>query len=364
MVRAVAGLARYFCQPVDAYRAGPDDSRRLNELHGALLRGDILCKLSDAARRGGVAWCRRADDGERGGGGSRGDRAAFWRDCWSAQDGMRSRFAPGGRSRFSRWIRRMVPSSCRRETSRIQHRRRGWTGVLVATKTYDAEGAKLWLKGLCGPQTKIAIVQNGVEHREHFPSWTVLPVVIDVPAERVAEGRVLQRSGAIMRVEAGQAGSAFADLFAGSGAEVDVTPDFLSAAWRKLCINAAGAVSALTMQPAGVLREEEMGRIALDLVSECVAVGRVVGAKLEDGIPERVLAGARAGSPDAINSLLADRKAGRQTEVEARNGVIVRLGELYQIPTPANLLSDCTAQSESLLIPFSLKQARAYGSHV
>ena len=211
--------------------------------------------------------------------------------------------------------------------------------AIVATKTYDAEGAKLWLEQLCDAATQIAIVQNGVEHREHFAGWTVLPVVIDVPAERIAEDRVLQRSGAVLRVEAGEAGSAFAELFAGSGAEVEGTPDFLTAAWRKLCVNAAGAVSALTMQPAGVLRDEEMGRVALDLVAECVAVGRAVGAKLEDGIPERVLAGARAGSPDAVNSLLADRMAGRKTEADARNGVIVRLGEIYKIPTPANRIS-------------------------
>ena len=227
-------------------------------------------------------------------------------------------------------------------------RARNWTDpaqaspvewVLVATKTYDAEGAKLWLKRLCEARTNVAIVQNGVEHRVHFAGWTVLPVVIDVPAERLAEGKVLQRSGAVMRVEASQMGSEYAELFRGSGAEVDVTPDFLTAAWRKLCMNAAGAVSALTLQPAGVLRDEALGRVALDLVAECVAVGQAEGAKLEENLPEQVLTGARAGSPDSVNSLLADRRAGRQTEVDARNGVIVRLGELHQIPTPANRMA-------------------------
>ncbi len=211
--------------------------------------------------------------------------------------------------------------------------------VLIATKTYDAKGAKLWLERLCGAETRIAVVQNGVEHRERFASWTVLPVMIDVPAERVDEGRVLQRARAMIRVEAGARGAAFVECFAGSGADVEVTPDFLTAAWRKLCLNAAGAVSALTMQPAGILRDPEMGQVALDLVAECVAVGRAAGAQLEDGLPDRVLAGARAGSPDSINSMLADRIAGRQTEVEARNGVIVRLGDLYQIATPANRMA-------------------------
>ena len=87
-----------------------------------------------------------------------------------------------------------------------------------------------------------------------------------------------------------------------------------------------------------------MGRVALDLVAECVAVGRAVGAKLEDGIPEQMLAGARAGSPDSINSLCADRMAGRKTEADTRNGVIVRLGELHQIPTPANRIATALLQ--------------------
>ena len=63
------------------------------------------------------------------------------------------------------------------------------------------------------------------------------------------------------------------------------------------------------------------------------------GARLEDSIGEKVLAGYRAGPQDSVNSLLADRLAGRQTEIEARNGVIVRLGELHEIPTPANRMA-------------------------
>jgi 2-dehydropantoate 2-reductase len=120
---------------------------------------------------------------------------------------------------------------------------------------------------------------------------------------------------------------------------VELTDDFLSAAWRKLCLNAAGVLSALTLKPAGVLQDEALGLVALEIVAECVAVGRAAGAKLEDGIGERVLAGYRAGAQDSINSLLADRIAGRQTEIDARNGVIVRLGEKYGIATPANRIA-------------------------
>jgi 2-dehydropantoate 2-reductase len=212
--------------------------------------------------------------------------------------------------------------------------------VFVSTKTYDAPGAKLWLERLCGPRTGVAVFQNGIEHRENFaPEYAVLPVVIDTPAERRADGTVLQRAPAQIKVENSPDGRGFKELFEGTSAEVELTDDFLSAAWRKLCLNAAGVLSALTLKPAGVLQDEALGLVALEIVAECVAVGRAAGAKLEDGIGERVLAGYRAGAQDSINSLLADRIAGRQTEIDARNGVIVRLGEKYGIATPANRIA-------------------------
>jgi len=212
--------------------------------------------------------------------------------------------------------------------------------VIVATKTYDCAGAKLWLQKLCDAKTRIAVVQNGVEHREQFePDWEVLPVVIDVPTERRPDGSVLQRSKAVMRVEDSDLGLAFAGLFAGTSADVEPVDDFVSAAWRKLCINAAGAISALTLKPAGILRDTLWGQVALDMIDECVAVGRAEGAMLDDATGERILAGYRAASPDSINSLLADRLAGRPMEIDARNGVIVRRGQKHGIATPLNRMA-------------------------
>ena len=42
--------------------------------------------------------------------------------------------------------------------------------------------------------------------------------------------------------------------------------------------------------------------------------------------------------PDAENSMVADRRAGRPMEVDARNGVIVRLGQKHGVPAPVNAL--------------------------
>jgi 2-dehydropantoate 2-reductase len=215
--------------------------------------------------------------------------------------------------------------------------------IFVATKTYDAAASALWFPALTGPETRLAVIQNGVEHRENlaglFPEERILPVVIDVPAERRPDCSVLQRSTASIRIENTPLGESFGQLFANTKARVELADDFLTAAWQKLCINSAGVISALTLKPAGILRDEALGQVALGIIAECVAVGLAEGAALDVATGDRILANYRAGSPDSVNSLLADRIAGRPMEIDARNGVIVRRGERHGIATPLNRMA-------------------------
>jgi 2-dehydropantoate 2-reductase len=215
--------------------------------------------------------------------------------------------------------------------------------VMIATKAYDAEGAATWIPGLCADGAPVAILQNGVEHRERFAPYLeqsrLLPVVIDCPAERRHDGMVRVRGAARTYVERTTLGNEFSALFAKSTLDVDLVDDFITAAWRKLCLNSVGALNALTLKPAGLLRDEGLGTLAKDMVKECIAVGCAEGAKLADSLGEEILAHYRGQPPDAVNSLLADRLAGRRMETDARNGAIVRKGERHNIPTPLNRMA-------------------------
>jgi 2-dehydropantoate 2-reductase len=142
-----------------------------------------------------------------------------------------------------------------------------------------------------------------------------------------------------MTVPDGDAGRAFVALFADTGLAVATTDDFTTAIWRKLCLNAAGALSALLLKPAGVLRDDDVAEVARDLVRECVAVARAEGALLDDATVEETIAACRRAAPDSVNSLHADRAAGRTMEVDARNGAIVRIGRRHGIPTPCNRMA-------------------------
>ena len=215
--------------------------------------------------------------------------------------------------------------------------------VLVATKAYDSAGAAVWLKGLAAKGAPVAILQNGVEHRERFtpylPASQLVPVMVDCPAERVTPTHIRQRGIAKMIVQDDVQGREFQALFAGTPVDLSLTADLKSAVWRKLCVNAAGVISGLVLQPAGVMRDEQIGELSRQLVRECVAVGRAEGAVIDDSHVETVLQGYRNAPPDSVNSLHADRQAGRVTEIDARNGVIVRLGKKHGIATPCNQMA-------------------------
>lgn len=214
--------------------------------------------------------------------------------------------------------------------------------VLVATKTYDAAGAARWFPALCERGAPVAIVQNGVEHRERFAAYLnadkLLPVVIDCPVERAGD-TVLVRGAALMKVEDTALGRSFAALFDGSGARMELVDDFVSAMWWKLCVNSVGALNALTLKPSGVLRGESMHRLALAIVAECAAVARAEGARLDEAIGEEVMALYAKHPVDSVNSLLADRLAGRRMEWDARSGAIVRKGAQHGIETPLNRMA-------------------------
>ncbi|MES1262835.1 MAG: 2-dehydropantoate 2-reductase N-terminal domain-containing protein, partial [Peristeroidobacter soli] len=137
--------------------------------------------------------------------------------------------------------------------------------VLVATKAYDSAAAARWFDKSLGAQTRLAVIQNGVEHVERFSPYLepgrIVPVMIDCPATRHAPGRVTQGGPIHMAVPEGTNGAAFVGLFAGLGLDVRETPDFVTAVWKKLCLNSAGAVSAALLAPAGIAHHAGVAEI-------------------------------------------------------------------------------------------------------
>ncbi len=213
--------------------------------------------------------------------------------------------------------------------------------VLIATKTYDADATKPWLEHLLANHTRVAIIQNGVEHQRLFvhlvPAVRIVPVIINLPAARSAPGRIGQHRHGIISGPARPDGEDFAALFATTEIEAAAHADFISQAWLKLTGNAAAIVPSLTLRATGPVWSADLEAIVRGVVEECAAVGRAEGAVIPQSFVENTVESSRTMPEGASGgSLHADRLAGHPMEVDARNGVIVRLGRKHGIPTPMN----------------------------
>ena len=207
--------------------------------------------------------------------------------------------------------------------------------VLLAVKAHQTPGAEPWLRALCGPATTVVVLQNGVEHRALVEPLageaTVLPTVVWTPAAAVGDHRVRLQGEVRLVVPDEPAGHALVALLDGSGAAIEPATDFVTEAWRKLIVNAVGALQALSGRTAEVFHVDGVGELAHRLAAECAAVARAEGARLPDDTADAVLVRLQNHPPSRSNSILADRLAGRALEWDARNGVIRRLGARHGI---------------------------------
>jgi 2-dehydropantoate 2-reductase len=214
--------------------------------------------------------------------------------------------------------------------------------VLLCVKAHQVASAAGWLRAAIGPQSKVAVLQNGVEQRENAepfvpPGAGIVPVVVELPVTRTAPGQVVWKRIALLSVPDDAVGREFCGLFAGSFITAEATDDLVTVAWKKLCLNApSGAILALTGQPMRVFHKPGVADVARAILRECIAVGRAEGAKLEDALIERQMEAFMNAAPDDGNSMYADRMAGRETEWDARNAVIVRKGARHGIATPVS----------------------------
>lgn len=215
--------------------------------------------------------------------------------------------------------------------------------VFIATKITQTPDAGPWIQALYGPGTVVACVQNGIDHRDRLSTWVpqdaVVPVVVNLPAERQAPGVVTSGGRSNLAVPDDDGGQRVAAALAGSFLPV-VPLDaaaFTTASWTKLVVNSAiGILAVLTGAPNGVIADPEARWLFCGLVEEAVAVGRAEGADLPDDLADRLVERILGGAPDHRSSIAVDRAAGRPTEWRARNQIVVDLAARHGIDVPLN----------------------------
>jgi 2-dehydropantoate 2-reductase len=212
--------------------------------------------------------------------------------------------------------------------------------VLLAVKATQNPEAARWLARLCDEHTIVVVLQNGVEQVEQVQplctSSTVVPGIVWFSAESQPDGWVRLRTDARLTLPTGPAATSFADLWRAAGGTAECDPDFVTAAWRKLLVNAVAGLMVLTGRRSGMFRRADLAELAQRYAAECLAVARAEGAQLGDDVAAGTVEMFRQAPVDMGTSMLADREAGRPQEWDIRNGVIIRKARAHGIATPVS----------------------------
>lgn len=215
--------------------------------------------------------------------------------------------------------------------------------VLLVTKAHETQAAAPWLARLCTPQTRVAVLQNGIDHVAQVSPLaqgaTIVPVIVYYNGERLAPDRVrlCYTGDHELAVADDEPGRAFIALMSGTPLRVRPDADFVTLKWRKLLLNAvANPITALTLQRQAVLRRGDVHALCLDVLEETVKVARADGARLAADEPARTMAKLMTFSPELGTSMYFDRLAGRPFELDALTGAIVAAGKRHGIAMPLN----------------------------
>jgi len=166
------------------------------------------------------------------------------------------------------------------------------------------------------------------------PSSTVVPAAVWISSEIQPEGWVRVRTERRLVLPDADAAATLAELLRGAGVTVELDPDFSTAAWHKLLVNAVVAFTVLTGRRAGIFRRDDVAALARRYLGECLAVASADGANLGDGVIDEIVGMLAQAPPDITTSMLTDREANRPLEWDIRNSLILRKAAAFGLATP------------------------------
>jgi 2-dehydropantoate 2-reductase len=234
--------------------------------------------------------------------------------------------------------------------------------ILVTVKT-GASTEMAQLIATHAPTTTPAIsLQNGLEAvhtlRAGLPDHHVRSAMVPFNVVPCGPGQYHRATSGDIMLETGAGG--VGSLLSVPGLRVLETPDITAYQWGKLLVNLANALNALsglTLQE--MLMSRDWRRLMADQMAEAVRVLRAAGIATKSTTPlpmamiphvlrlptpvfARIAAQMLTIDPSARTSMAYDLDAGRGTEIDSLQGVIIALGQAHNLATPICL---CVAQA-------------------
>jgi 2-dehydropantoate 2-reductase len=212
--------------------------------------------------------------------------------------------------------------------------------LFVATKATALDQAL----GRVGSEPDLVVpLLNGLDHldllRGRFGPDRVAAGVIRIETDRPEPGVVVHSSPSVRIDVAAQRPALAARLpdlvetLVAAGVPAQVGPGERLVMWSKLArLNSLSSTTSVSDRQLGFIRTDpEWSRILAACVRETVSVARADGAGLD---PAATLAELESAHPELGSSMQRDLRAGREPELDAIQGSVLRAGARHGIETP------------------------------
>jgi len=212
----------------------------------------------------------------------------------------------------------------------------------VTVKAMHLEDALRLASPAVAPDAVVVPLLNGIDHvarlREVYGDQ-VIPGAIRVESERTGPGYLVQTSP-FAATELGPPAAlrdraeAVAGELRGAGLKCTVRDGEAEVLWGKLALLAPIALGTSSVRQAlgTALGDQEVRALMCDAVREVCAVAATEGARLDPDAITRALLGLPV---EMRSSMQKDIAAGRQPELDAIAGPVLRRGRKRGVPTPA-----------------------------
>lgn len=214
--------------------------------------------------------------------------------------------------------------------------------LIICLKAHQYTKAHDWLCALITSKTKVVVIRNGIRLKQSVIDYAsdqnILECIIDCPTQSMSDGMYQQFNRPKLTIPAATIAEEFIQLFNHTKTLVNVSSDFHSASWRKLCESAAlGAILCLAGETTWIFNDNPKLKVLhRRLLQECVNVARADGAIISSNFIDELCKKLLLYPENKGSSMLSDRLAGKPIELMAKNGMVSELGKQYQLATPVN----------------------------
>lgn len=217
--------------------------------------------------------------------------------------------------------------------------------IVLATKSYDLDATMEQIKPMVSDSTIILPLLNGIDNtsrlRAFFPGNEVWYGCVYIITRLKSPG-VIEDSGNVHFMHFGHEKKVSDDLFfieqlfMNAGIEAVRKENPLEAIWRKFFFisTTAALTTYLNADFKSLVADADKQPLYVGIMKELLTIASAEGIKLHEGIIDDMLKYCGSLPVGSTASMNSDYLSGRRIEVDTLVGIVVKLGEQHEIPTP------------------------------